>query len=293
MTDAHFIPEQPGPSDHQAPLIGWIGTTPNIGTTLLSYAAACQLAAEVEGKVAYLCLNLKSSKLHRYLGRTESFASLDQLRTAIRTRRLTSAQLLQAGDWMGEAGNLCVLYGNRVRAQAEYYSEADMAFLLDLARNTFTVVLVEVNAYWDNAATATVMHQSQQIMLVADNRPGSFQEDMQAGFKAGMSLLNLSTQKVELLVNATGPDGDGYGDHDIKKTSGLEVVATLPYLPQAVQAMDAGRLHTLLATDGKLARYASAVAARIIMRHQLAARTKTPQVARSWRQRLRKLWRTG
>ena len=43
-------------------LITFIGSTPNIGTTLASFGVAHALALETSMKVGYLCLNLKSSK---------------------------------------------------------------------------------------------------------------------------------------------------------------------------------------------------------------------------------------
>ena len=51
-----------------APLIAFVGTTPNIGTTTAAYAAACRIAELTGLPAAFLCLNLKSAKIHRYVG---------------------------------------------------------------------------------------------------------------------------------------------------------------------------------------------------------------------------------
>src|SRR5690625_3439251 len=44
------------------------GTTPNIGTTVVAFGTALQLATRTDKSLAYICLNLKSSKIHHYIG---------------------------------------------------------------------------------------------------------------------------------------------------------------------------------------------------------------------------------
>src|SRR5690606_34102422 len=46
-------------------LLVFMGSTPNIGATLIAFGTAVELARGSEHRVGYICLNLKSSKLHR------------------------------------------------------------------------------------------------------------------------------------------------------------------------------------------------------------------------------------
>lgn len=76
-----------------APIAVFIGTTPNIGTTAAAFAAAYRIA-EASGKpIGYLCLNLKSAKIHRYLGIDEPLVTLDKLRPELRSYTLSPEQL--------------------------------------------------------------------------------------------------------------------------------------------------------------------------------------------------------
>ena len=66
---------------NSAPLIAFVGTTPNIGTTA---SCTCRgmpdCGGEREDRSVILCLNLKSAKLHRYLGVDSPAVTLDSLR---------------------------------------------------------------------------------------------------------------------------------------------------------------------------------------------------------------------
>ena len=76
----------------QVPIIAFVGTTPNIGTTVTALAAACRISQECGQSVGYLCLNLKSSKIHRYVGVDSPSATLDSLRPELKTDSLHPGQ---------------------------------------------------------------------------------------------------------------------------------------------------------------------------------------------------------
>src|SRR5690606_12616711 len=77
-------------------VITFIGTTPNIGTTLCAVTAAYRLAEITGQQVGYICLNFKSSKLHRYLGIDVPLATIDDLLPQLRSSSLSCSMLESA-----------------------------------------------------------------------------------------------------------------------------------------------------------------------------------------------------
>ncbi|GIQ64776.1 hypothetical protein PACILC2_33440 [Paenibacillus cisolokensis] len=103
-----------------APLIAFVGTTPNIGVTSAAFAFAYR-TAEASGKpVGFLCMNLKSAKIHRFLGMDGPSSTLDGLRPELRAGSLTPEKLLHASHRVKGMPNLHVLFGNMLRDQAEF-----------------------------------------------------------------------------------------------------------------------------------------------------------------------------
>lgn len=131
--------------------IVFIGSTPNIGTTITSFGIAVGIANYSSQRVGYLCLNLKSSKLHRYIGVEKPETSLDQLRAEIRSHNLRPERLTTYCHTVKGAPGLSVLFGNQLREQAEFFTAEDIEHLIAVAKQTFDLCLIEVNAYWDNA----------------------------------------------------------------------------------------------------------------------------------------------
>src|SRR5690606_27140732 len=106
----------------------------NIGTTVAAFAAAYRIAEQSKLPVAYLCLHLKSSKLHRYLGLDEPEQTLDKLQPELRAFSLTSRKLQQSMYKVQKLPQLSVLFGNLNRDQAEFYLPQHIEHLLSVAR---------------------------------------------------------------------------------------------------------------------------------------------------------------
>lgn len=228
-------------------LLVFAGSTPNVGTTLVAFGTAVLLANATDKQVGYLCLNLKSSKLHRYLGADEPSATLDQLRAALKSQSLGSRQLLQYCMRPKETKGLYVLFGSMLREQAEFYRPEDVEHLLEVARQTFDLCVVDVSAYWDNAATVSAMTAADARMIVTTEEIGHFQEDIDRGLKPIVSMLSLPLASFELIVNLMEPPAyaGGFKPGDIGKENGMRVVAGIPRCPEAVRLLNHGSVMAL------------------------------------------------
>lgn len=207
-------------------IIQFIGTTPNIGVTVASFGTALFLSSISSKKVAYLCLNLKSSKIHAYLGDREPNVSLDSLRAELRSGSLTGERLLQLGKPQKSAPDLTVFYGNMQREQADYYTMEEIESLLQKANEAFDYCVVETSAYWDNAGTIGAMRHADQRLLVTTQQLSNFQEDWRRWFGTLSTALGLSADDFDLIVTQTDPEAL-YRMKDVAQETGLTRIGEL------------------------------------------------------------------
>ncbi|MDF2661865.1 MAG: hypothetical protein K0Q94_4656 [Paenibacillus sp.] len=230
------------------PCITFVGSTPNIGTTFVSFGTAVRLAASTRRSVGYLCLNLKSSKLHRYLGLEKPEASLDHLRAEIRSQSLRPDRLHLYCEPVKGRPNLRILFGNQLREQAEFFTAEDIEHLLRTARRTFDVCIVEVNAYWDNAATICALLQADTRILVTTPDLAHFQEDTDRWLRGLCPVIGLAAESFDLiLTQAEGSGGSGGIRHqDVRKETGLSLIGKVGKYSDLTETVNQGKLLELL-----------------------------------------------
>jgi MinD-like ATPase involved in chromosome partitioning or flagellar assembly len=222
----------------------FIGTTPNIGTTFVSFGTAVKLAERIHQPVAYLCLNLKSSKLHRYLGIENPEATFDHLRAELRARSLRPERLRQYLAPMKGLANLRVLFGNQLREQAEYVTPEDIEHLLATARQAFPVCIAEVNAYWDNAATVCALLKADSRLLVTTPDLTHFQEDLAKWFGSLSTILGLNASAFDLIVTRIERQaGTAFGIRakDIVRETGMNLIGKVAHYPNMTEAVNQGK----------------------------------------------------
>jgi hypothetical protein len=218
------------------------GTTPNIGTTVVSFVAATLMAERHAGETAYVCLNLKSSKLRHYCD-AKPAVTLDSLRAELRARTLKASSLKSCCELPAPQSRLRVLYGNRLREQAEYFLPEDIRYLCELCREAFGLTVIEVNAYWDNAGTLCGMEEADHRVLVTTDRLHAFQEDFREGYSRFAAWAGEpSSAEMVVLRKAGGRGMAAFSIKDIERCTGVPVGATMMYDDQVALWLDQGRL---------------------------------------------------
>jgi Flp pilus assembly CpaE family ATPase len=263
----------------QGKIITFVGSTPNIGTTLTSFGIAFRLAVETKASIGYLCLNLKSSKLHKYLGRDERIFSLDSLRAELKAQTLTAERLLQVSEPMREAPGLHVLYGNMLREQAEFFTAVEIEHLLCAARKAFDVCIVEVNAYWDNAATICGIVEADTRIVVTTGDMAQFQEDMNKWIRQVGSVFGLQSHAFELIAvqMGKGVSSDTLSIKDIRKETQMHIIGSLSRHNDAIAVLNRGKLAEMLQTGHPMQAEVSAIAQKLIELHQLPRKLSLPK----------------
>lgn len=263
-------------------IITFVGSTPNIGTTLASFGVACLLARETSKKIGYLCLNLKSSKLHRYLGREEHVFTLDGLRAELKAQSLTPERLLHVCDKPKEAHGLHILYGNMLREQAEFFTPAEIVHLLRVARGAFDICMIEVNAYWDNAATVTGLLEADSKIVVTTGDIAHFQEDFSRWIRQVGSVFGLQPDAFELMAVQTDRQAkqSEFTIKDIRKETQLHLIGHVARHADALARCNQGKLMELLSPTHPMHHEVKAVAWKFADYYKLPRKTSVPQ--ESW-----------
>lgn len=232
-----------------APLAVFIGTTPNIGTTTAAFATAYRMA-EASGKpIGYLCLNLKSAKIHRYIGVNEPLFTLDKLRPELRSCTLTPEKLRRAAYPVPGQPNLQVLFGNLMRDQAEYFTPEEAENLLTVAEQAFVFAVMDVGAYWDNAATICSIRRAGSRVLVTTPALSHFQEDGRRWIGQVSPLFGIAPEQYDsVIINGPSRKG-GYQMKHICKELGTSAFGQLQLSEPVFSQLDNGTYAEWLKAD--------------------------------------------
>ncbi len=271
-------------------IVCFCGTTPNIGTTVVSFGMAAMLAQTRDSRIGYLCLNLKSSKLHRYLGRDKPKATLDGLRAELKSASLKPERLLHMCDRFPELPNLFVLYGNMLREQAEYYTPEDIEHLLRIADQTFDLCVVETNAYWDNAATVCGARIADTKLLVTTMQLPHFQEDFLRWIRSAAPIAGISPADFEMFLTQKrdSREAGGFRTGDVRRDTELNIFGEVGYYPFTENYLSQGRLLEMVTKEKELFNDLFGPAAALSEQYNLAP-GKVPDsfaARRSWLTRI-------
>lgn len=237
-------------SRDMAPMAAFIGTTPNIGTTAVSFATAYRMAeAAGDREIGYLCLNLKSAKIHRFLGADEPPVSLDKLRPELIPQTLSPDKLCRAAAPITKLSNLRILFGNMVRDQAEFFAPEEMNHLLAVAERTFDFVVLDVSPYWDNAATICALRKASSRILVTTPALSHFQEDGKRWINQVSPLFGVASDQYETVVIQHLSGNGGFQMKHICKELGTAPLGQFRLSEQMFSQLDSGRYETWLRED--------------------------------------------
>lgn len=229
-------------------IIHFLGTTPNIGTSVAAFGTALYMAMLTDRRIGHLCLNLKSAKMHRYLGEREPSLTLDGMRPELKSGNVSPERLLRQCRSSKEQPNLHVLYGNLHREQADYYSIEEIDCLLSAAKDAFDICVVDTCAYWDNAATIGAMLQAGQRILVTAPQLSYFQEDLNRWCKVLCPVIRLSPADFDVLITQLEA-GASFRSREIAKEAEMQRIGELRKWSGLNPSLDEGRLREWLVSD--------------------------------------------
>ncbi|MFC4304232.1 hypothetical protein [Cohnella boryungensis] len=266
-------------------LATFMGSTPNIGTSLIAFGTAHRIASLAERTVGFLCLNLKSAKTHLYLGVDKPDVTLDGVRPELRAGTLTGDKLRRYAYRPPKTERLHVLFGNLSRDQAEYYEPEDVQRLLAASREAFDLTIADVSAYWDNAATICAMREAEDRFLVTTGHLSHFQEDIQRWSGSVGPHFGIKPEQFQLLLlQGSHRTTGGFGMKEIRKETGCMELTEMKLLESVHLQLDSGRLDEWLAAEERHAASFDPVAKPLLNRLSWAQRLQ--KTDRPWVRRL-------
>lgn len=264
------------------------GTTPNIGTSLIAFALAMRLCERQPSRVFYLCLNLKSAKIHRYIGIDYPEYSLEQLRPLLQMDKLDAASLQQATIRPKCMPQLSILAGNRLRDQAEFYTLSQIEHLLAVVVEQADIVVLDAGAYWDNAATIVALQRADDTILVTTPALTHFQEDGNRWLKQLAPMFNVDSHGHHLIVSQQVGQIAAYSEQNILQELGGHSVYKVKLTPTMLAQLDYGTYDQWLSHHHEGKQFMQQYATQFYERH-LPCYTKEVVRKQAWYKRWRKL----
>jgi septum formation inhibitor-activating ATPase MinD len=251
---------------HNNHIIQFIGSTPNIGTTVAAFGIAAHMAKLTKRSIAYICLNLKSSKIHRYLGIDEPLNTLESLRAELKSMSLSTDRLRQHAWKVKEQPNLDVVFGNLQREQAEFYTLNDMDCLLQAAHDAYDYCIVDTNAYWDNAATISTMMKAGMRLMVTTSQLSHFQEDMSRWLQPCAPIFGCSPKSFDLLITQKerNPSSNHFSAREIRRETGMHKIGEIYKSKEIDLFLNQGKLWNAIENPGPISDNFSSVARTLL-----------------------------
>lgn len=252
-------------------IVTFAGTTPNVGTTVVAYTTALLLAQQTTQSIAYVCLNLKSSKIHSYLGIDQPAITLDSFRADIKSRALTADKIKAYSITSKSADNLSIFVGNMAREQAELYSVDDIQHVLDTVASAYDLCIVDVNAYWDNAATIRGLMCADSRIMVSTDQLSHFQEDTARWLKNSAPVYRMDVSSFDLFITQyeSGKQSSGISFKHIRRETGMNIVGKLHKVERLNELLNQGIIEEILAHDSQVSKDLSGLITMLTTLYQL------------------------
>lgn len=216
-------------------IVSFTGTTPNIGTTFVALNTTIILSKRVDASILFLDLNLKSGKSEVHLGIDNPKVSIDAIFSEISSNNITNETFKRHSYHVNS--NLDVITGTKERERAELFEINQIDYLLDNARKYYDIVIVDVNPYWDNAATFQTLIKSDVKLLLTTPDLSNFQHDLNLWVKKVGSDMGIEVKRFDLIVNQSGGT---FNKRHISKETGMNVITEIPYYNEVRNSINLG-----------------------------------------------------
>ncbi|WP_163537293.1 ParA family protein [Gracilibacillus sp. YIM 98692] len=205
-------------------IISFFGTHSGSGVSTTIFSIAQAIGRQIEGKVLVLSLNAwdPADYFHIYEGEY-----LNDLKVELKMGQLTSDRLIES---VTEVDNFFHLAGNRDIKLQRYYTDEEIQHLLQVAKETFDVVLVDGGTHFDTA-NAIQSYVNSNIRFIITNQddkgyrgyfPHIFQQLIEpSGGKKSDFLL---------IINQYRPEMQLINEKDLEDELEIQRISTIPDL---------------------------------------------------------------
>lgn len=185
------------------------------------------------------------------MGVDEPVTTLDSIRADLKAQGAVRERWMRYFEPVKGIPNLHVLYGNMLREQAEFFTPEDMIYVLEMASCCFDLCIVEVNAYWDNAATICGIMYADTKIIVTSKEMTHFQEDINRWNKSMSGMFGVEPSSFDIFINQSDKSAGfgGISAKDIRKETGMPIIGEMRKHPQAAEYLNRGKIVELFMND--------------------------------------------
>ena len=145
--------------------------------------------------------------------------------------------------------NLRILFGNTIQDQAEYFTVDEMNHFL-MSPQAFDVVITDVSAYWDNAATLCALRRADsRIVVTTKVHCLTFRKMLSDGLSNYHRYLELQSGDYQSVIVHPPWRIGGFQVKDICKELGVPFIGELRLSEGLLSQLDSGMLDEWLAQD--------------------------------------------
>ncbi len=199
------------------------------GATTVALSTAMAIAKGTSKKVGLLDLNLKSPELRDFMG-VKGEKGLPLIQADMDAKLLEPETLLKACEQVSSVKNLFVLTGLVRREWAEKISVSEIAFLLQVARETFDIVFVDVHSFPDNAATVRSLLDADERWVVVSPSVASYQSSWHDWYNSVFMHYGLSHDDFKVIINRDSKELASV--NEIERSMGVKVFAQVSHVGQ-------------------------------------------------------------
>ncbi|MCZ8523492.1 MULTISPECIES: AAA family ATPase [Paenibacillus] len=171
------------------------------GATTIAINTALALASTGRLRVGLIDGNLRNPEIRPHLNLMDRGHSQFKLRPKMQTQTLQAEDLLEGCTSYRKMPGLHILTGSPRRDTAQDLTPDMMGGLLETARQTFDITIVDVNAFPDNAATVCTVREADVRWLVTQNNYASYQTSWNEWYNCYWRYCGLLPSDISLVVN--------------------------------------------------------------------------------------------
>ncbi|NLP52199.1 ParA family protein [Bacillus sp. RO1] len=191
-----------------------------VSTTVLNVAKA--LAQRVTNKVVVLSLNPwdPADYFTEYRGKY-----LDDMKVELKTKNLTEQKLL---DSTFLTNGFHLLAGNRDVKLQRYYNPEEIHHLINVAKQTFDVVLIDTGTHFDNACYGQAFLESEMKFLVTTQEPKGYRGYWPHTFHQLLQPMKIKTEDFMLIINKYESELSLISEKDLSEELDMFLLTSIP-----------------------------------------------------------------
>jgi Flp pilus assembly CpaE family ATPase len=204
-------------------IIGFFGSHSGSGVSTTTLNVARILGEMTKNSVAVLSLNTWDPS--DYFLTYGDAGHLNDIRLDLKTHSLTPEKLR---DSMRKYQYFYHLAGNRDIKLQRYYSTEELAHLIDIAKETFDVVLIDAGSHFDNAGYAQTYISSELKFFVTTQDEKGYRGYFSHVYDQLLKPLKRSSTEFILLINQFKQNYSLISEKDMQEELGMQLLTTIP-----------------------------------------------------------------